>query len=73
MIGNRILFFELQNRNRNYPDDHLTLKYERIGADKIALTGLNQNLDSIHVVLKKVPKIYILNESYQLPKKQKRF
>ena len=64
---------KLKNRNRNYPGDHFTLNYERLGQEKIKLWGLNQNQDSIQVVLTKVPKIYILNESYQLPKNRSVF
>jgi len=68
---NYVLRFK--NRNRHYPNDEFTLNYKRLGQDKIKLWGLNQNRDSIQVVLSKVPKIYILNESYELPKNRSVF
>jgi len=63
----------LTNRNRHYPNDQLTLHYERVGQEKMKLWWLNENHDSLHVVLNKVPKIYILNESYQQPKNRSVF
>jgi hypothetical protein len=53
----------LQNRNKNYSSDRLTLNYERPSANKIILHGVNENKDSIYVVLDRLPKKYLLKEA----------
>ena len=52
----------LQNRNPNHADDKLSLHYERSG-DRIVLTGKSNQSDSLHVILDKVDRKYILEEA----------
>ncbi|AUD00409.1 hypothetical protein [Spirosoma pollinicola] len=53
----------LTNRNPNYPNETLTLQYERDGSNQIILSGLNERRDSVYVVLNKLNKKYLLNEA----------
>ncbi|GAB2543365.1 DoxX family protein [Spirosoma aerophilum] len=53
----------LKNRNPNYPNETMTLHYQRNDSNQLILQGLNENRDSIAVVLNKVNKKYLLNEA----------
>jgi hypothetical protein len=53
----------LQNKNKNYPDEKLVLKYERPNSNQIILSGLNEQQDSVYIVLQKQPKKYLLEET----------
>ncbi|GAB3504557.1 hypothetical protein GCM10027341_35060 [Spirosoma knui] len=53
----------LTNRNPNYAGETLQLHYERSGSGEIILSGLNENQDSVYVVLDQVNKKYLLNEA----------
>ena len=52
----------LQNRNVNHAEDKLTLHYERAG-DQIVLSGVDEKSDSLHVVLDKLDRKYVLEEA----------
>jgi hypothetical protein len=52
----------LQNRNSNHSKDKLILRYHRPDDSKIILSGTNEKNDSIHVVLQKLNKKYLLKE-----------
>lgn len=58
---NQILL--LHNRNKNYKDETLQLKYTKTGEEQITLTGLDRNKDSVYVVLDKINKKYLLQEA----------
>lgn len=53
----------LKNRNPNYPNETLRLRYERPTSNQITLSGLNENGDSVYVVLDKLNKKYLLDEA----------
>ncbi|UFH56830.1 DoxX family protein [Spirosoma sp. KNUC1025] len=53
----------LKNRNPNYPNETLRLHYDQSGGRQITLSGLNENRDSVYVVLHKLNKKYLLNEA----------
>jgi hypothetical protein len=53
----------LNNRNPNYPGEKLVLNYDEPENGKLILRGLDQNRDSIHVVLDKQNKKYLLEEA----------
>ncbi|GAB3942263.1 hypothetical protein GCM10028805_06610 [Spirosoma harenae] len=53
----------LKNRNPNYPNETLTLHYNQVGKQDLVLSGLNENRDSVYVVLHKLNKKYLLNEA----------
>jgi hypothetical protein len=63
----------LRNKNNNYCDDKLSLHYTRPNEKQIILSGVNETGDSIYVVLDKLKKIYLLDESYKIPKKRSVF
>ncbi|MGV3685666.1 MAG: DoxX family protein [Daejeonella sp.] len=48
----------LENKNKNYPDETLTLRYTRPDSSTIILYGLNENKDSVYAVLNKIHKKY---------------
>lgn len=48
----------LKNKNKNYPNDKLQLQYSKQDSSTIVLTGLNQDNDSIYVLLHKIDKKY---------------
>lgn len=52
----------LQNKNRHHRDEKLTLSYSRPNNATILLQGINDDHDSIQVVLEKVEKSYMLYE-----------
>lgn len=49
---------KLQNRNKNYGNDRLTLNYSRPDSSTIILSGLSQEKDSLYVVLNRIDKKY---------------
>lgn len=53
----------LENRNPHYAGEKLVLHYERQGKNKLLLTGIDQNKDSVTVVLDKIDKKYLLEEA----------
>jgi len=52
----------LTNRNPNYTNETLTLRY-RQEPNQLVLSGLNETRDSVYVVLNKLNKKYLLNEA----------
>jgi hypothetical protein len=48
----------LQNKNKNYGNDRLTLNYSRPDSTTIILSGLSQGKDSLYVVLNRIDKKY---------------
>jgi len=59
----------LQNKNKNHRDERLQLKYERPNDSTILLSGTNEKRDSIHVVLAKINKKYMMFEGRRKPVK----
>jgi len=59
----------LQNKNKDLRDEKLFLTYARPDASTILLSGINQRKDSIHVVLQKVDKKYMMFEGRRKPVK----
>lgn len=57
---NHILY--LQNKNRQHKDEKQVLHYERPTKDRVILYGVNEFNDSIHVVLDRNPRKYMLQE-----------
>jgi hypothetical protein len=53
----------LHNRNSNYKDERLVLKFSRPTSSKIILTGIDQDKNDIYVVLDKIEKKYLLKEA----------
>lgn len=52
----------LHNKNKNYENEKLILKYEHDNAGQVVLRGENENRDSIIIVLNKINKKYLLEE-----------
>ncbi|MES2455924.1 MAG: DoxX family protein [Bacteroidota bacterium] len=48
----------LQNKNRHYKNDRFVLHYNQIDSTTIALSGVNQEKDSLHVLLQRIEKKY---------------
>lgn len=69
--ANKILY--LENKNKHYTAEKFALHYYRPNSSRIILSGLNEKRDSIYVVLDKIKKIYLLDESYKIPKKRSVF
>lgn len=55
----------LFNKNKVYKDERLVLSYSRPSAERIILNGINENKDSIYIVLDRKDKIYPLYEGRQ--------
>jgi hypothetical protein len=53
----------LHNKNPHYSGEELILHYEQPGGSRIILSGIDQNKDSVTVVLDKVDKKYLLEEA----------
>ncbi|MBC8110593.1 MAG: DoxX family protein [Verrucomicrobia bacterium] len=53
----------LQNRNKNHKNEKLTLHYSRPDNQKIVLQGINENQDSVYVLLERINKKYLLDEA----------
>ncbi|TXK49271.1 DoxX family protein [Pontibacter qinzhouensis] len=52
----------LENKNRHHQGEKFTLKYTRPAATRIILSGVNEQQDSVYVVLDKLDKKYLLEE-----------
>jgi hypothetical protein len=59
----------LQDKNINQRDEKLFLTYTRPNDSTILLSGINQNKDSIHVILDRVNKKYMMFEGRRKPVK----
>ena len=59
----------LQNKNKNHRTEKLFLKYDRPNDSTIVLSGINEKRDSIHVVLAKINKKYMMFEGRRKPVK----
>ena len=59
----------LQNKNKELRDERLFLTYTRPNDSTILLSGINQRKDSIHVVLEKIDKKYMMFEGRRKPVK----
>lgn len=53
----------LKNRNTNHKDEILRLHYNQVNDSTISITGINENQDSIYVVLNKINKKYLIFEA----------
>lgn len=53
----------LHNRNKHYASETLTLKYENTSEGQIRFTGIDQNKDSVYVVVDRINKKYLLEEA----------
>jgi hypothetical protein len=63
----------LSNKNPAYKNDSWNLDYWRDGIDRLILSGVDQGGDSVRAILDRVHKIYLLNESVDIPKKRSVF
>ena len=52
----------LYNKNKHYSGEKLVLHYDSDTAGRILLRGINENNDSVNVVLSKIDKKYLLKE-----------
>jgi hypothetical protein len=59
----------LQNKNINHRDEKLFLKYTRPNDSIIVLSGVNENRDSVNVVLERINKKYLMFEGRRRPVK----
>lgn len=59
----------LQNKNKNHKGERLFLSYQRPNDSTIVLSGINENSDSIRVVLNKINKKYMMFEGRRKPVK----
>lgn len=59
----------LQNKNKNHRNEKFQLKYDRPNDSTIVLSGFNEKRDSIHVVLTKINKKYMMFEGRRKPVK----
>ena len=59
----------LQNKNKELRDEKLFLTYTRPDDSTILLSGINQRKDSIHVLLEKINKKYMMFEGRRKPVK----
>lgn len=55
----------LYNKNKEYKDEQLSFHFERPNANRIILSGVNANKDSVYVVLDRKGKTYPLYEGRQ--------
>lgn len=53
----------LRNRNKNYPNETLTLGFNQPNDSTIVLLGLNEKKDSVYAVLRKINKKYLTFEA----------
>jgi len=53
----------LHNKNPHYKNDSLVLNYQRQDSSRIILSGINQQKDSIYIVLDKIKKKYLVKEA----------
>ena len=59
----------LQNKNVNHRNETMLLQYARPNDTTIILNGINENRDSIHVVLNKINRKYMMFEGRRRPVK----
>jgi hypothetical protein len=59
----------LLNKNKHYVNEQLVLHYNRPDSSHIVLSGINENKDSVHVVLGKVKRKFLLVEGRRKPQK----
>ncbi|MEJ6980088.1 DoxX family protein [Pedobacter sp. P351] len=59
----------LQNKNKNHRSEKLVLAYQRPNDSTLVLSGINENRDSIRVVLNKINKKYMMFEGRRKPVK----
>jgi hypothetical protein len=59
----------LQNKNKNHRNEKLVLHYQRPDDNTIILSGINENSDSVYVVLDKIDKKYMMYEGRRKPVK----
>lgn len=62
-----------RNKNKNLSWDRMVLHYSRPKATQIILSGLNTNHDSLYIVLDRINKIYLLDESFKIPQNRSVF
>lgn len=62
-IDERNHLLSLENKNKNYAAEKLSFQYTRNGADQLILSGVNEQNDSVRVVLNRIPKKYLLLEA----------
>ncbi|MDQ1090395.1 DoxX family protein [Siphonobacter sp. SORGH_AS_1065] len=60
----------LNNKNSHYKTETLVLHYERPSANQIILSGLNENRDSIRVVLDRLDKKYLIHEAKKVGRRK---
>lgn len=65
--ANHTLF--LQNKNKNHRSERMSLRYERPNDSTIVLDGTNEKNESIHVVLRKNNKKFLMFEGRRKPVK----
>ncbi len=53
----------LQNKNKNYPNDQLTLHYASFTPQKLVLSGVNRQRDSVYAILDRIDKKYLIKEA----------
>jgi hypothetical protein len=59
----------LQNKNKNHRGEKLFLTYQRTNDSTLVLSGINENKDSIRVVLNKINKKFMMLEGRRKPVK----
>jgi hypothetical protein len=59
----------LQNKNKNHRGEKLFLTYQRTNDSTLVLSGINENKDSIQVVLNKINKKFMMLEGRRKPVK----
>jgi len=59
----------LQNKNINHRNEKMFLHYERPNDSTIVLNGINENKDSVHVLLSRIDKKYMMFEGRRKPVK----
>ena len=53
----------LQNKNKNYANDRLTLHYASFTPQKLVLSGVDEKQDSVYAVLDRINKKYLIKEA----------
>jgi hypothetical protein len=66
--SNQVL--HLRNKNRHHAGETWDLRFSRPGENRIILSGVNERGDSVYAVLDRLPKIWLLDESYRIPQKR---
>lgn len=57
----------LQNKNKNHRDEKLLMSYNWSNDSTIVLSGINERKDSIHVVLERIDKKFLMFEGRRRP------